>query len=313
MTKGRKGLLLQQTVEQDRGWTRSYGQAPVTDSPGLKSVERATGQYQRTVDAFFQDCSSYWRDVYQANTLSAFIYRERRSAVLSMVDKLRLPVGSRVLEAGCGAGPITVPLARRGFRVMAVDTVAGMLELTRHAVVEAGLSPNVELSSADICQLGFPSGHFALVMAVGVFPWLDSPEKAMLEMLRVTRPGGYIIMTATNSWALHQVLDPLCFPGLRPMRWQITGVLERFNIWSPSRPRQYRYSIKQINALISRVGLRKLEAKTLGFGPFTMFKRKLLSDPVGVKVQQKFQSLADRQFPVIRSTGAVYVVLAQKP
>ncbi len=304
---------MQHTVEQDRSRTGSDGKAPVTDSPGFKSGARGTGQYQRTVDAFFQDRSSYWRDVYRADTLSAFIYRERRSAVLSMVDKLRLPVWSRVLEAGCGAGPITVPLARRGFRVMAVDTVAGMLELTRHAVVEAGLSANVEISSADICQLGLPSQHFALVIAVGLFPWLDSPERAMLEVLRVTRPGGYIILTATNNWCLHQILDPLCFPGLRPMRWQIAQVLDNLNLWDRSRPRQQRYSLKHFDALISQAGLRKLEGKTLGFGPFSMFKRKLLPDRVGIKVHQKFQSLANRQFPVIRSTGAVYVVLAQKP
>jgi len=304
---------LQHTGEHDRSWTGSDGKAPVSDPPGFKAVERAGGQYQRTVDAFFQDRSSYWRDVYRTDTLSAFIYRERRSAVLSMVDKLRLPTWSRVLEAGCGAGPITVPLARRGFRVMAVDTVAGMLELTRHAVVEAGLSANVEINSADICQLGFPSRHFALVIAVGVFAWLDRPERAMLEVLRVTRPGGYIILTATNNWCLNQILDPLCFPGLRPIRRQIARMLENLNLWDRARPRQQRYSLKHFDALISQAGLCKLEGKTLGFGPFSMFKRKLLPDPVGVKVHQKFQSLANRQFPVIRSTGAVYVVLAQKP
>lgn len=285
----------------------------MSNPPGFKSVERATDQYQNVVNAFFQKRSSYWRDVYQAETLSAFIYRERRTAVLSMVDKLRLPIWSRVLEAGCGAGPITVPLAARGLRVNAVDTVEGMLELARHAVAEAGLSANVEMSSADISQLSFPSRHFSLVIAVGVFAWLENPERAMLEMVRVTKPGGYIILTATNNWCLSQILDPLCFPGLRLMRWQIADMLERFNLWTRSKPRQHRYSIKHIDALISQAGLCKLEGKTLGFGPFTIFKRNLLPNPVGVKVHQKLQSLAARQFPVVRSSGAIYVALAQKP
>lgn len=307
-----KGLVLQHTVEGGRSRTRSYGKAPVTDSPDVKSAERATGQYQRTVDAFFRDHSSYWRDVYWANTLSAIIYRERRSAVLSMVDKLRLPVWSRVLEVGCGAGSITIPLAKRGYSVNAVDTVEGMLELSRHAADEAGLSANVETTSADICQLTFRSRLFALVVVVGVFTWLEQPRKALMELYRVTKPGGYIILTATNSWCLNQVLDPLCFPGLRPMRWQIAQMLENMNLWDRSRPRQQRYSIRHFDALISEAGLHKLAGRTLGFGPFTMFKRKLLPHPVGVKVHQIFQSIADRQFPVIRSSGTVYVVLAQK-
>jgi ubiquinone/menaquinone biosynthesis C-methylase UbiE len=275
-------------------------------------VERGGSHYQRTVDAFFQKRSTYWRDVYSANTLSASIYRDRRTTVLSMVDKLRLPARSRILEIGCGAGPMTVPLAKRGYRVNAVDTVEGMLELARYAVNEAGLSANVEMSSADICQLEFPSQHFALVTVVGVFAWLENPERAIMETVRVTKPGGYIILTATNSWSLNQILDPLCFPALRPMRWQIAEMLEKMNIWGRSKPRQHRYSIKDIDALIRHAGLHKLEGKTLGFGPFTIFKRNLLPNSVGVKVHQKLQSLADSQFPVIRSAGVVYVVVAQR-
>ncbi|HET9177639.1 MAG TPA: class I SAM-dependent methyltransferase [Terriglobia bacterium] len=282
-------------------------------STNLYSDSPLPGRPENSVDEFFHEHSQYWKDVYQADTLSAVIYRERRSAVLSMVHNLLLPVRSRILEVGCGAGSTSVALARRGYRVNAVDTVEGMLELTRQAANEAVVGADLEVSSADICQLSFPSGYFALALAVGVFAWLEQPRRALAELHRVTRSGGYVIITATNSWCLNQVLDPLCFPGLRPMRWQIAEVLEKFNVWRRSRPRQHRYSVKQVDALLSQTGFQKLTGRTLGFGPFTVFKQKLLPNRGDVKLHQKFQALADRRFPLVRSSGVVYVALAQKP
>ncbi len=270
------------------------------------------GQFQKTVDTFFHSHSSYWRDVYQKDNLSGVIYRERRSVVLSILDNLRLTKTSRILEVGCGAGSTTVAMLKRGYMVNAVDTVEDMIELTRQAADEAGLGANLETSSEDICQLSFHSRHFDLVVAVGVLPWLEHPAKAILELDRVTKPGGYIMLTAANKWCLNQVLDPLCFPGLRPLRWHIAEILEKFNIWDHSKPRLHRYSVKQIDAILSQAKLQKLVGKTVGFGPFTFFKQKLLPDRAGVKVHQKLQALADRHLPGIRSCGVGYVVLAQK-
>lgn len=281
-------------------------------SPNFYSNDAFEDRSHNSVDEFFHEHAQYWKDVYQAGTLSAVIYRERRSAVLSMVNNLRLPIRSRILEVGCGAGSTSVALAEKGYRVNAVDTVEGMLELTRQAANEARVGADLEVSLADICQLSFPSRHFALALAVGVFAWLEQPRQALAELHRVIRAGGYVIITATNSWCFDQILDPLCFPGLRPMRWRIAEVLEKSNVWRRSRPRQHRYSIKHIDALLSQTGFRKVAGRTLGFGPFTILKQKLLPNPWAIKVHRKFQALADRHFPLVRSGGVVYVVLAQK-
>lgn len=304
---------MQRAGDQNPRWITGIERTSMSTIPDVNSVTKIASRYQQTVNSFFEGRSSYWRDVYRARTLSAFIYRDRRSAVLSMVDKLCLAKGSRILEVGCGAGSITIPLAKRGYRVSAVDTVEGMLELTRNAADGAGLSGNVETSPADVYQSGFPSGYFSLVMAIGLFPWLEYPAKALVEMYRVTKSGGYVILTAPNKWCLIHLLDPLCFPALQPLRWQIAEALTKLNVWDHSRPRQHRYSAKQVNTLLREAGFHKVAARTLGFGPFTLLKQKLLPNRAGVKLHQKLQRLAGRGFPVIRSCGTVYVSLSQKP
>lgn len=275
------------------------------------SLTTETGRYQSVVDAFFRDSSRYWRDVYQEDSLDAFIYRERQSAVLAMVDQLGLPARSHVLEVGCGAGLTAVALAQRGYAVEAIDTVEAMLNLTRQAATDAGVGTLIKTTLRSVLEMSFPP-QFDLVVSMGVTPWLEQPGKAILEMGRVLKPGGHVILTADNHWCLNQMLDPLCFPGLRPVRWKIGDALERLNLRTASRPRLHRHSIKQIDGLLNRAGFQKVQGLTLGFGPFTLFKRKLLTDRVGIKLHRHLQVLADRQFPGIRSTGIEYVVMGKK-
>lgn len=279
----------------------------------IGSCNTADAEYRKNVAEYFRDHSGYWRDVYQADTLSASIYRERQAAVLAMVDKLGLPEQSNALEVGCGAGLTTVALAKRGLMVTAVDTVEDMLSLARQAAVQAGVESHIKTHLADVCHLPFPSQTFELAVAVGVLPWLNCPENALAEMFRVTRPRGYAILSTDSSWGLNQILDPLCFPGLRPMRWKLAELLEKFSFRIPPRPRMRRHSIGHIDQLLRRVGFQKLEWQTLGFGPFTFLRQKLLPDSVGIKVHKKLQCLADRKIPGFRSLGTEYVFIAQRP
>jgi len=63
------------------------------------------------------------------------------TTMLEWVDALGLPPGSRILEAGCGAGLTTISLAQRGFMVEAQDVANAMVEQTRRHAEEAGLHP----------------------------------------------------------------------------------------------------------------------------------------------------------------------------
>ncbi len=273
----------------------------------------AAAEQQKLVDAYFQSAAPCWKEIYQLDDIYATIHQQRRAAVLALVDKLGWSPESHILEIGCGAGSTTVALAQRGYVVEAIDTVGAMIDLTRQAAVETGVGHRVRTSVGDVRYLAFPDNMFSLVVAMGVTPYLYSLSQAMHEMARVLKPGGYLTVNADNTWRLNDVLDPRRFPALASTRWKVREVLERFGLCKPaSRPRPHMYSIKEFDAFLSTVGLEKVEGTTLGFGPFSFLNYKLLPDSVGVKLHHKLQSLADRGFPLIRSTGAQYIVLARK-
>jgi ubiquinone/menaquinone biosynthesis C-methylase UbiE len=60
----------------------------------------------------------------------------------------------------------------------------------------------------DTHRLSFPTGTFHLVTALGVLSWLHQPGSAIAEMARVTRPGGYVLVTSRNSLDVARLLDP---------------------------------------------------------------------------------------------------------
>jgi ubiquinone/menaquinone biosynthesis C-methylase UbiE len=269
-------------------------------------------QQQDQVNAYFDASAAYWNEIYESEDVDATIYRERRSVVLALVQKLALSTEWPILEIGCGAGLTSVALARNGYTVEAVDSVDTMIKVTRQHAEEAGVGHRVITSIGDVHDLAFPDNTFSLVLEIGVVPWLHSLDKAVREVTRVLRPGGFLIVTADNWWRLDNWLDPRYFPPLRSTRKKIRSILERLGLLKPTKPINYRHSIREFDACVAAAGLEKVEGTTVGFGPFSFFGYKLLPNSCGVRMHHWLQSLAIRGVPLVRSAGIHYVVLARK-
>lgn len=269
---------------------------------------------QKQVAAYFDSLASYWDDIYRRRDVFSVIHQLRLSNVLGWVDELRLSVDSRVLEVGCGAGMLTTALAQRGYSVMAMDSVPAMIDLTRNRVEEAGVGKKVTPSLGDVHHLAFGDTLFDLVLAIGVVPWLQEPEKAIREFARVLRPGGHVIANADNRWRLHFLLDPAKNPYLAPARHAVKRVLQGVTRRAEARQTVARlHSIRDFDGMLSSAGLEKIAYKTFGFGPFSFLGRKVLSSTWELKIHRRLQDWADRGVPIARSVGAQYLVLARKP
>ncbi|MFY0569811.1 methyltransferase domain-containing protein [Archangium lansingense] len=113
--------------------------------------------------------------------------------------------GARILDAGCGVGEVTRELGAlvgRTGRVMGIDLSANMVAEARLRTEGTGLP--VEYRQGDIHRLDLPSGSFDGCRASRVFIYLDEPREALAELLRLTRPGGAVVLfePELDSWVL---------------------------------------------------------------------------------------------------------------
>jgi len=123
-------------------------------------------------------------------------------------ELLRLAPGDAVLDVGCGAGEVCVDLAAivgpKG-RIAGVDLSEAMVEAARRTVSASACS--VELGTASVYALPYADGAFDAVRAERVFQHLDNPEAALREMLRVTKPGGRLMLSDPDHGQAGLALD----------------------------------------------------------------------------------------------------------
>jgi ubiquinone/menaquinone biosynthesis C-methylase UbiE len=266
-------------------------------------------QQQRRVAAFFDAHALEWKTIYERPGLYEKIHQQRRTKALRLIDGLALPAGSRVLEAGCGAGSVAVALAVRGHFVHATDVVPAMVSLTRRLAVEAKVEDRIRTSVADIRNLNVPDNTFDLVVALGVLPWIQPPvDPAVGEIARVLKPGGHVIVNIDNRWRLNYILDP--FVGARRLLGKVVRRLGMARALASACA--HTTSARHFDKLLRAAGLAKLLGFTMGFGPFSLFSRELVPQELGLKVHSRLQRLTDDGFPLLRQCGSQYVVLARK-
>ena len=152
------------------------------------------------------------------------------------------------------------------------------------------------------------------MIAVGVLPWVDEPERTVRELARVAEPNGWIVLTSDNRARLTFFLDPFVNPWLQRPR----SLLRKGRDLIRRRPPRSRevlwrmYSRGFVDRLLTSHGLAKVRAVTVGFGPFTLAGRHAVPRQLEIRVHRSLQRLADHGVPLVRATGSHYVVLAQK-
>lgn len=285
-----------------------------TEQANKKLSEAASAvDPQAGVNNHFACYAPHWERIYDEVTLAGRIYQDRMAMALRWIEQLRLPHTARLLEIGCGAGFATAALAMRGYRVDAVDSVDAMLHLTSNRLAKTGADGRVRVARADVRHLPMPNDSFDLVFALGVLPWLDDPLAAVIEMARVTRPGGHVLITVDNTLHIDEIFDPLKAPIFRPLRRYLASALRAAKLLAPSQlPKIHRHSRAQVDSILSDVGLDQLWCGMLGFGPLTLFGKSVLPDSLGIKVHRLLQAAANRNWPILSYCGMQYVVMSTK-
>jgi ubiquinone/menaquinone biosynthesis C-methylase UbiE len=142
----------------------------------------------------------------QADFWSNVAEKYDRIVDLQIGGKTRLMVRERVareghlgrlVEFGCGTGFYTEVLARKADALLATDISPGMLELARQRVQ----APNVTFQVEDCQHTSLPDGAFDAAFISLVIHFTE-PGRTAVEMRRILRPGGILIIANLDLRAL---------------------------------------------------------------------------------------------------------------
>lgn len=164
------------------------------------------------------DYDSFARAYSEANETNLINGHYERPAMVDLAGDVR---GRRVLDAGCGSGPLSARLRAKGASVTAFDASPAMVELARER-----LGPEADLRVADLGErLPFEDNAFDDVVASLVLHYLEDWAAPLAELRRVLRPGGRLIVSVnhpsvylvnnpdTDYFAVTQYSDEFDFAG----------------------------------------------------------------------------------------------------
>jgi SAM-dependent methyltransferase len=140
----------------------------------------------------------------------------------ALFARYRLPAEPNVLDAGCGTGEISMRLAQMfsRARLLGIDIIDDHLELARARC--APLGERVRFENRSIFELGLPGASFDLVVCRHVLQAIPHADQAIAELIRVTRPGGWIHLIAEDYLMINfepRRLDADDFWGVVPRRY----------------------------------------------------------------------------------------------
>jgi SAM-dependent methyltransferase len=112
----------------------------------------------------------------------------------ALVHRLGITKGMKVLDLGCGDGTTALPEAKLGADVLGVDIARNLVEAGNIRAEQLGLT-NLKFQEGDASNLEqIPDKSFDLVVSIFGAMFAPKPFDVAKEMVRVTRPGGRIVM-----------------------------------------------------------------------------------------------------------------------
>jgi len=167
------------------------------------------------------------------------IARSMRESGEALVRAIGVAPGERVLDLGCGDGTTALPAAQLGADVLGVDIAANLVRAGRVRAREAGLA-NCRFQEGDASALHeLEDASFDLSVSIFGAMFAPRPLDVARELVRVTRPGGRIVMgnwIPNDPTLVAQILKisaaftpPPPAGFVSPMTWGIeNNVIERF-------------------------------------------------------------------------------------
>jgi len=184
--------------------------------------------------------------------------------------------GKKVLDAGCGAGRFSIEMAKLKNKVTLFDISKEQLNIAKDKLKENDLMSYVDgIINGDLSDLSmFEDNTFDTVICYGapLNYLLDNVEKAVKELVRVTKTGGQVLVSVNSKWGVIRTqlgkddYDYVSFFG-KPDYWYINEVVETGDLPKHElvdHPERHFFEAEELESLLLKSGLGNI---TLGGSP----------------------------------------------
>jgi ubiquinone/menaquinone biosynthesis C-methylase UbiE len=160
----------------------------------------STGEHRAkvggTVRNFYEGCSFPGYEDFE--TTYDLIEKSKRGIYAKLLDE-QLPLGLRILDAGCGTGQLGIFLCMMHRQVIGIDFSMGSLRKAENFKKKFGLR-DVNFAQMDLFHLGLKESSFDYVFCNGVLHHTADAYGAFKNLCRLVKPGGYITIGLYNSY-----------------------------------------------------------------------------------------------------------------
>lgn len=142
-------------------------------------------QSKRVIEGFYSGLGPVYNFIY-----GKLLFNDGRRTAIQLLE---IQDGHKVLEVGVGTG-LTLPMYPAYSRVVGIDLSDSMLKKAEELIAEYQLGSHTEVRKMDATHLEFPDNHFDGVLGNLFISATSKPAEALLEMKRVCKPGGIIVL-----------------------------------------------------------------------------------------------------------------------
>ena len=186
-----------------------------------ESHRRVQWVYGSTSNEELEERYDQWATEYDKDLDEVFAWNAPQTGA-DVLARL-VPSSAAVLDAGAGTGLAGKCLADAGFtNLAAMDLSQGMLDEARKKNVYSSFH---QMTLGE--TLGFETGQFDAVISIGVFTLGHAPINSFDELVRVTRPGGYVVFSLRTDMVedgYQDYFDKLASDG----RWKLSEVSDPY-------------------------------------------------------------------------------------
>jgi ubiquinone/menaquinone biosynthesis C-methylase UbiE len=278
------------TQQQVRDWWNRNPMSYDVDNPIL--YEPGTQEFFREID----------RRIFHPRYMR--LTADRSGKPFSLFVDFEALRGKDVLDVGAGSGIATQMLAEAGANVTAVDLTDWAVETTRRRLAAFELGGDVRQADAE--ELPFEDASFDLVFSWGVIHHSSDMDRALAELVRVTRPGGQVVLMVYNRRSLFFVVYR-AFQRFLPLARRLGLHFEGARAGETEGLIARHFTVAELRRKLERAGLADVWIQPYGQDAELVPLPRRIRLPITERIPQRVKD------PVLRRLGHQLGVRATKP